>query len=150
MSRIEDPYLIEMLRGIERDMDEFKAAQAVAGDSLLGYLVGTTAPNDYQFAIAGGQIRRFLLEYAFAAGTNGAVVELANFYSIDNPNVVLAAYPPWANGPPVAMLTQPLPPTNTTSRWHLDFYSVGSDPHNIYLKFIFSGTAPGAWTLTPV
>jgi hypothetical protein len=150
MSRLVDPKLIEDLKSLRTDVDTLKTSQRTGGDSLLGYLTNSSNLNDYSFGIAVGTNQSFLLTFTPTTSVFPAIVNLYFFYAIGQPDVMSYAVAPWAAAV-VNMSIQKLPPTGTNSQWYMTFQdSDGTGAsYTVYLKFIFSATDTGTWSIVP-
>jgi hypothetical protein len=133
---------------LRRIVDEMKSAQRVGPKGLLGYVTRSSASNDYSFGLGPNATRSFTLTFKHDHAKKGSVQQLSMFYSLDDPNVASGFYPAWANGPPVSVIMQKLPPTDTENRWRFYVVNNGSLSHDVYFKFHFSGTDSGVWTIT--
>lgn len=144
MTRLRGPQLIEELKSLRTDIDTLKSAQMIGGDSLLGYLMSSSNLNDFSFTIVVGTNRNFNLTLTPVNNNFLAIADLYLFYSIDQPDVMANAVPPWASAT-VNMAVQKLPPASNTNQWYLAFQNadgVGT-PHTVYLKWIYSATDAG-------
>lgn len=151
MSRLEEPELIRELRDLRRDLDELKSAQRVGGDSLIGYLTYGSGSYDWLVGIDSvNWTKRYILTLDFSTARDGAIIDLFPFYSLNDPNVAISAYPPWAQGAPVQMFVQALPPLPDKAQWYVSFVNYGSFTWTIYAKWIFSGTDTGSWSMTAI
>jgi hypothetical protein len=151
MTRLRDIQIIEDMTSLRTDVDTLRAAQMLGGDSLLGYLTNSANLNDYSFPIAVGTNKNFLLTFTPTNNAFPAIVDLFFFYSIGQPDVMTYAVAPWAAAV-VNMSIQKYPPTSTSSQWYMTFQdSDGTGaPYTVYLKYIFSATDTGTWSIVAV
>ena len=147
MTRLKGVQLVEDLKALRTDVNSLRTAQRIGGDSLLGYLTNSTNLNDYSFGIVVGTNKSFVLTFTPTNNVFPAIVDLFFFYAIQ-PDVMTNAVPPWASSV-INMSMQKLPPTSTTSQWFVTFQDadgVGT-PYTVYLKYIFSATDTGTWSI---
>ncbi|MEA9986262.1 hypothetical protein [Subtercola sp. RTI3] len=151
MSRVRDLEIIESLQSIRTDVDNLKSAQHIGGDSLLSHLISSQSQNDYSFPLTNGTNKNFLLTFTPSNSKFAAIVDLFFFYSIGQPDVMTYAVPPWNNGAAVYYQIQKLIPTSSASQWYLTFNNgdTMTTTWTVYLKFIFSSTDSGAWSIAP-
>lgn len=150
MTRIDLDSVKPVMQEIDTSIRELKSAQRIGGDSVLGYLNYSGLSSDYSIAVSGGHLRRFILTYTFSRASAGAVIDLFFYYSVGNADVMNNMVSPQTNIPDIYMFKQPLVPTPTSKQWSLTFKNLTGSPRTAYMKFIFSGTDTGSWTMTEV
>ena len=80
-----------------------------------------------------------------------SLIDMKHWFRTDNPNVMASPQQPTSTAPVVTVKYVQNKPTSATLTW--DFKIIINldglpPPHNVYLKFMFSGTDDVTWTMT--
>lgn len=148
MTRVLPPEIIQEIKRLRTDVDQLKQAQLIGADSLLGYLTYSSNQNDYSFSLAAYAKKTLILTFNPTNPSVTAIVELMLFQTVNQPNVLPNAVPPWADSTYVNVHEiQKLPPIGNASRWWISANDSSGAARTSYLKFIFNGTDTGIWTV---
>ena len=148
MTRVLPPAIIDEMKRLRTDIDQLKQAQLIGADSLLGYLTYSANQNDYLFSLAAYAKKAMILTFTPTNPNVMAIVELMLYQTVNQPNVLPNAVPPWADSTAVNVHEiQKLPPIGNSSRWWISANDSSGATRTSYLKFVFNGTDTGTWTV---
>lgn len=138
---IRDNTLPEELKSLERDLAEFRSRQILAGDSLKIY--NTYSNDDYDFVstVTAFDWRYYEVTFTPDYARTQTILSMTAFRRDDNTDVM--------GGTLVKAVVQERVPT-PNRKFELWLYNGDSVSHDIYVKFFFTGTATGNWSLQEI
>lgn len=147
------PSLEKAIEQAEKQLREMKNVQFVGTSSLKGYKTSTDLNYDWSF-YADAPSFIFRLRFDFANSKQGAIIRLALFYRINNPNVMQEPVPTnLATAPSLQFMIEPEAVTETYMTWQIRLLNNtynGSypEPLTAYVKLYFDGSDTGTWSMT--
>jgi hypothetical protein len=144
MTRLLPPEIIQDMKQLRIDVDQLKQAQLIGADSLLGYITYSANQNDYSFALAAYAKKTMILTFTPTNPSVMAIVELMLYQTVNQPNVLPNAVPPWSDSTYSNVHDiQKLLPIGNSSRWWITANDSSGAARTSYLKFVFNGTDTG-------
>jgi hypothetical protein len=138
--------IVETIRQLRRDLDEFKSAQRVGGASLLTYKTASASQYDLAVSLAAGQQKDYLITFDFDTAQGGALMILNAYYRINNPAVMANPVP--RNRQTNDVYWGKTQNHATSAAWVLRVRNaVITTGYTAYVKLFFDGTDTGTFTI---
>ena len=145
--------IIDFIKNIANNIDEFKSTQPAAGKSFVNYAVSSS--NTYDFALVmNTRNKTFRLTFTHELPDKYNIVDLSWFMRVDNSNVM--ANPYVSNATPYTTEVCFEAPQLGVTTWlldcgNLDFSIVPAvNTHTFYFKFYFNGTTTGTFSAVAI
>ncbi len=149
MDRLNDN-LERRIKGIETQMQDYKSVQPMTADSLLTYFTSSSANYDFMTNVPMMSSKTYKLTFEYETAKHGAIIDMKLFYRINNSNVMAnPELPFWSTAPEILIRYLQEPSTDTKTVWQfIIFNSLGIANRDVYMKFFFSGTDRGTFSVT--
>lgn len=145
--------IVNIVKDVSNNIDEFKSMQSVSGKSFVNYSVSSNSA--YDFAITMNVTNRaFRVIFTHELPDKYNIVDLSWFMRVDNSNVM--ASPRVSNAVPYTTEVCFEAPQLGVTTWildcsNLDYSSFPSvNTHTFYFKFYFNGTTTGTFNAVTI
>lgn len=141
---IERPDILDEVKNMIEDVNNFKTTQQSSGRSFVNYSVSSS--NSYDFSISVNTSNKaFRLTFTQSEPTKYNIVDLSYFFRIDNSAVMADPYV--SNAPPYTVEVVLEKPQLGITTWILDCTNNNAPTsHTFYFKFYFNGTVDGTFS----
>ena len=145
---MKQPDILDEIKKINIDINEFKTTQQSSGKSFVNYSVSST--SDYDFSMVVDVVdKAFRLTFTHSEPNKYNIVDLTWFVRIDNSAVMENPY--LSNATPYTVEMAHEKPQLGLTTWILDCTNLNApSSHTFYFKFYFNGTVDGTFSATAI